>query len=428
MQGLPRPARRPGLTSRCVTLLLALCIPTAMVAARVDEGTGDGTAMRDTAILPAQDDLAPAVTLATIGPGEIYWQRFGHNTLIVTPPGEGGAVSYNFGYFDFEQPGFFRRFILGRMLYHALAIPAGRDLAGYVDEDRAVALQELALLPAQASHLAERLAVAVLPENRDYLYEYFRANCSTRVRDALDEALGGALKRQTAGRSRGFTYRMHALRLTRDDFWLSLGMDLGLGPDADRRLTFWEEMFIPEMLRRHLREVVNDDGQPLVRREYILHRGGLPEPGELPPDRRLPFLLTGLAAAAFLLWLSARAPTRSGTRRALAATATALHLLFGLAGAMLLFLWLGTDHIAAHRNENLFLLNPLGLALAVSWARHQRTRVGETLAWLVALSAAGALAVKVLPATFIQQNVHWSLLLLPIHLALLVAWRRRDMS
>lgn len=391
------------------------------VAANDAEAAADGTDLPD-------PTPAATVALATIAPGEIYWERFGHNMLLVTPPGR-ETLSFNFGYFDFEQPGFIRRFILGRMLYQALAFAAEDDLAAYVSDDRGIVVQDLALTPRQADDLLRSLAEAVRPENRDYLYEYFRANCSTRVRDAIDSALGGGLRRQTSGRSRGFTYRMHAARLAKDDAWLALGIDLGLGPDTDRRLSLWEEMFIPGMLQRYLRDVVNSEGEPLVTNERVLHPGRGNAPAELPPDRRTSFAATGLSVAVLLLWLSSRARARRGAARALEFTAFLLHLLFGVAGAVLLFLWLGTDHVAAHRNENLMLLNPLSLALAALWLLGPRaTKSGNTLAWLVGLSAMCGLAVKVVPDTFIQQNLHWCLLFIPIHVSLLVAWRRSTVT
>jgi hypothetical protein len=372
---------------------------------------------------------APAVRLATVDPGAIYWQRFGHNALIIGD--EDDALAYNFGWFDFEQPDFLPRFLSGRMLYQAVAFPAGEDLAGYVAEQRSVHLQLLNLAPDQARRLAADLARSVQLDNRDYLYEYFRANCSTRLRDALDDALDGALRAQTAGRSRGYTYRMHALRLADGLPWMALGIDLGLGPDADRRLSFWDEMFIPEVLRRHLREVVTADGDPLVIEDGTWFDSGHAPPPELPPDRRMSFALTGLALAAAVLWLGGQARRRTWARRMLAVTAGSLHLLFGLAGMVLLLLWLATDHIAAHGNENLFLLSPLSLLLALPWWRRARAgaaggRIGHGVAAAVALSATLGLLAKALPQVFAQANLHWVLLLLPLHLALYRAWRQLD--
>lgn len=401
--------------------------PAADVAGPAPVGAA-ATATEDAASAQA-DVVAPAVRLATVDPGAIYWQRFGHNALVIGDDDD--AIAYNFGYFDFDQPDFLPRFLSGRMLYQAVAFPAREDLAGYVAEDRSVHLQLLDLAPAQARRLAADLARAVQPAQRDYLYEYFRANCSTRLRDALDDALDGALRAQTAGRSRGYTYRMHALRLADGLPWMALGIDLGLGPDADRRLSFWDEMFIPELLRRHLREVRGPDGGPLVIEDGTWFDSGHAPPPELPRDRRGAFALAGLALAAAILWLGGQARRRPWARRTLAGSAGVLHLLFGLAGIVLLLLWLATDHVAAHGNENLFLLSPLSLLLAPLWWRRAGTGaaqgpVGSVLAAAVAVSALLGLLANALPQVFEQANLHWCLLLVPLHLALYGAWRRLD--
>lgn len=443
----PAVIRRMRLLAMTLLAVLALV---AMPALAADTSPAIGTAL-PAAADPAPEtapepppETAPAIALATVAPGDIYWQRFGHNALTVTPADGRPALSFNFGYFDFNQPGFLARFLRGRMLYQALALDAAGDLGGYVDEQRAVDLQHLALAPAQAQRLADLLATAVQPEHRDYRYDYFRHNCSTRLRDALDQALDGELHAQTASRSRGFTYRMHARRLAQGNFWLATGIDLGLGPDTDRRLSFWEEMFIPEMLRRYLREVDTAQG-PLVAAEDAWYPGTAEPPPEIARDLRPAYGITGVVLAIGLLWLARRQrgtvagpdalrqrlPLPRRRRRLLAAIATGLHLLFGLAGLILLLLWLGTDHVAAHRNENLFLLSPLSLLLMLAWLPRLRgnaapatgswSRLGTALAVLVAASAVLGLASKPLPG-FIQQNMHWCLLLVPVHLALLRLW------
>jgi hypothetical protein len=146
-------------------------------------------------------------------------------------------------------------------------------------------------------------------------------------------------------------------------------------------------------------------------------------------DRRPAYAITGLVIAVALLWLGNRARTNAAARRTLDYLAAGLHLLFGLAGAILLFLWLATDHVAAHRNENILLLNPLSLLLAPFCLRADALsprlrRTGNLLATIICLLAVLALLAKTLPDYFIQANLHWILLLLPIHLALLLSWRK----
>ena len=64
------------------------------------------------------------IWLVTYGPGEIYWQRFGHNAIWVRDAQLGLDHVFNFGFFDFGQEDFFLRFLQGRMLYFSAARPA----------------------------------------------------------------------------------------------------------------------------------------------------------------------------------------------------------------------------------------------------------------------------------------------------------------
>jgi len=225
------------------------------------------------------------ISLLTFGPGEIYWERFGHNAIAIRDRRSGEAVSYNYGIFDFEEESFFLNFLRGRMRYTIEATALDRDLAWYREEGRAVLEQELQLTPAQRLALRDFLQWNLRPENAKYDYEYFTSNCSTKVRDALDRALGGAIRRSLETRSRGYTYRLQADSLLAPIPALMLPMDLGLGPNADRRLSFWDESFIPAEFAQHIAQVQVDgaDGrpQPLVGATRVLSTANAtsPRPG-----------------------------------------------------------------------------------------------------------------------------------------------------
>jgi hypothetical protein len=369
-------------------------------------------------------DSQPIVSLLTIGPGEIFFERFGHNAIVVRDPASGEALAYNYGIFDFDQQDFLLNFARGRMRYRMAVDELADDLAMYRDEGREITEQRLALAPAQARALVDFLEWNARPENAQYRYDYFEANCSTRVRDAIDRALGGALHAQSEGRSRGFTWRLDALRLMAPEPALMLLIDLGLGPYADERIDYWQESFVPATLR----DVVagaNAAGSgttatPLASATLELAHGRIEQPPVLPPDLRWPFLLFGAAVGGALAWLggSSRAPRRIP----LALFALVFELFCGIGGLLLLFLWLGTEHRAAWRNENLLLLNPLCLTLLPAWfgvlrgSLRERPRV-RAIAWVIAALAATALATKILPG-IVQANLHWILLFLPIHVAL----------
>jgi hypothetical protein len=404
--------------SACALLLCLILFPAAV-------GAADAPALSD-----PRPALAPQVSLLTVGPGAIYFERFGHNAIVVRDPAIGESLAYNYGIFDFDQQDFLLNFARGRMVYRIAVDALDDDLAMYRAEGRSIAEQQLDLTAQQARSLADFLAWNARPENAQYRYDYFEANCSTRVRDALDRALGGALRAQSEGRARGYTWRLDALRLMAPEPLLMLGIDLGLGPYADQRIDFWQESFVPATLRAVVAQarVQSADGRdlPLVTADATLAAGRVEEPPALPPDLRWPFLGIGIALAAVLLWLGT---ARSAAMRIpLALFATLFEAFCGLGGLLLLLLWFGTEHRAAWRNENLLLLNPLCLLLLPAWIRaaraHRHVRRATTwIAWLVVFAAAFALFSKVLP-WFAQANLHWIVLILPIHLALAIVMQR----
>ena len=412
------------------SLVALACVGVSCVLAALDtsfaQSAGEPAPDQTPLLIP---DSRPSISLLTIGPGELFFERFGHNAIVVREAGR-PAVVYNYGIFDFAQEDFLLNFARGRMVYRVIEGPLADDLEMYRAQGRSIVEQVLDVDAARARELVDFLAWNVLPENTQYRYDYFEANCSTRVRDALDRALDGALRAHAEGRSRGYTWRLDALRLMAPEPWLMLGIDLGLGPYADQRIDYWQESFVPETLSRVAAEATRADATgaqvPVVSATTVLAPGLVEEPPLLPPDLRWPFLALGLALGAVLHGLARDA--RSSRRLPLASFALAFELVCGLGGLLLLFLWFGTEHRAAWRNENLMLLNPLCLALLPAWWGIARGRlrprpVASAIAGLVALLAAFALFSKILP-WFAQANLHWIVLLLPIHLALAFALAR----
>jgi hypothetical protein len=366
---------------------------------------------------------APRIGVVTMQPGEIFFERFGHDAIVVQDRATGRATSYNFGYFDLTESDFIARFVRGHMRYRLVALPFEQDLAYYDYTGRGASVQWLDLDDATAQALADALAVNARPENAHYRYDYFLDNCSTRVRDAIDRALDGGLRRQLEGRSRGLTYRSEATRLASPAPWMWLAFDIGLGPAADRPLSVWEEAFVPMRLADALAGARRADGSPLVEAEQPLlpHRLA-PEPAESQPSWPL-WLLAGLvpgAAAAF-----------GGRRRPRLTAAFALPLwgLCAALGALMLFIWLGTAHRFAWANHNLLLFNPLCLLLLPgAWAIARGRTAGPVFRWALLAVMAGAVLAPFLHWLPVhpQRNTHWIALMLPLHAGLAVGlWRRR---
>src|SRR5690606_37319898 len=163
--------------------------------------------------LAAPETSVPRIGVATMQPGTIFFERFGHDAIGVVDPATGAATSYNLGFFDPDGADVVAHFVYGRVRYRLAAPPFAGDPARDPEVGRGVSIQWLNLGDAEAARLASALAENAKPENARYGYDYFTDNCATRVRDAIDAALGGSLKRQIEGRSHGSTYRSESVRL-----------------------------------------------------------------------------------------------------------------------------------------------------------------------------------------------------------------------
>ncbi|MGH8049567.1 MAG: DUF4105 domain-containing protein [Arenimonas sp.] len=351
----------------------------------------------------------------TMAPGEEFWARFGHDAIVIENTNTGESMSFNFGFFDMSEPGFFGNFFNGKMQYQLVALPTEEDLQTYRDMGRGVSVQWLKLDQKQIRSLYSALAENARPENSRYTYDYYLSNCATRVRDSLDTVLDGRIKTQLSSPSLGNTYRSESVRLAWPAKWMAMGFHAGLGPAADKPLSRWDEAFIPMRLHDSLQEIKLSDGSPLVisEEELLPHRLSLP-PEDMPAWKKTAFMI-GIALAIGIFFLGKRTP------RLLACIAGTFWLFAGLLGCLMLFVWFGSAHWAGYRNANLLLLSPLALALLPgAWKIVRNRNPGKhfnRLLWLMAASAALAGFLQFLPF-LAQQNFEWVLMLLPAHLAL----------
>lgn len=372
------------------------------------------------------------VYLLTMGPGDQVWEKFGHNAIWIHDEANHTDIAYHWGLFDFADKDFIPRFVQGRMRYSMGAFDMSETIDAYRRANRTVWAQQLNLTPPQREHLAEFVAWNYLPENRYYRYDYFRDNCSTRVRDALDGALGGIVKRSTENVSTGTTYRFHTSRLTQDDWPIFTGTMMGLGEPTDREISAHEEMFLPVrmMIRFRSLHVAGTAGQePLVLNERVLFQATRPPEDSVVRRGSGGYFVISLVVLALgaLLWNVAR----NGERKSgLIMLATLWSLIAGLAGVLLTGLWGFTDHLYSYRNENVLQLNPLSLIVAfllirLMWKRRRTGGAGDArtafrgAAVVAALSIAG-FVMQILPGLD-QVNGDVIALALPLHLGVLVA-------
>ena len=375
------------------------------------------------------------IYLLTMGPGDQVWEKFGHNAIWIHDEATHTDSAYHWGLFDFADKDFIPRFIQGRMRYAMGSFGFDETIDAYRRTNRTVWAQRLNLSPDERQRLQDFVKWNVLPENRYYRYDYFRDNCSTRVRDALDAALGGSIKRAATGLESNTTYRFHTSRLTQDEWPVFTGTMMGLGQPTDREIDAWEEMFLPVRMMDRFRSIripTATGSQPLVGQELVLVQSTRPPEDSTVRRGMLGYLLIAciVLALGFVLWFF-------GLRRGTTALALLWSILAGLGGTLLAGLWGFTDHLYSYRNENLFQLNPLSLIVAATltgllWRTRggrvaSPTRFALGAAILVAALSLIGFLIQIIPA-FYQVNADVIALAMPLHIgvaAMMVALARR---
>ena len=377
-----------------------------------------------TCLLPvslyAQDAESPVdstlqISLLTCSPGQASYELYGHTAIRVKTEEQGYDVVFNYGVFDFYQPHFVWRFVLGECDYMVAPYRFALFRSEYAARGSSVTEQVLNLLPFEAQELATALWQNCAPANRVYRYNIFRNNCTTKSRDIIEEHIYGRVIYPVRPRRNTFRTILH--QFTKGHDWDQEGNDLLLGADVDTLINERDEMFAPIYLMWYVDSAMIDRGRhrysPLVRERRVLleenpsrqHEAAMQEPSfPLSPC----WLGWGVLGIGFLLscWEMRR-------RRILWALDLVLMLLQGFAGVLLTFMLLFSQHPGVSSNWQVWVLNPLPLLFIVPVIR--ATRQGESC--IYHRFAAAVLVLFVLFSFVISQD--FSTLIIPLALLLL---------
>ena len=364
---------------------------------------GGGVATARAQVGPPAEVFGPAplglsdsatVSLLTMLPGREVYSLFGHSAIRIRDRAAGVDRTYNFGTFSFEQPYFVLRFLRGSLDYSLATDPFEATLAQYRYLGRPIVEQTLAVGPEVARALYDRLEVNALPENRDYRYDFFWDNCSTRLLDAVDSSLvdAGRPRLVLPAMADPQTFRQLLAPYLVGQPLVETGLNLALGSPGDRLATAREEAFLPVRLADQL-DRATVGGRPLVaRRDTLFWVEGAGLPARAP---RWPLGLTTALAAfglAMTAWGWRRGPTRWGR-----VGDAALFGVVGLVGVIVFLLWTATTHDVMGPNWNLIWAWPTHLALAVALVRRGRAQPRRQFGprWRVYLAAAAAVTTAV---------------------------------
>lgn len=358
---------------RLLTLVIAMAMPTGL-AARQSEPTEMPSAPADSIRL----------SLLTCAPGEEIYSLFGHTAIRYEHPARGIDVVFNYGMFSFNTPNFMLRFALGQTDYQLGVTSYQRFASEYEYFDRSVWQQTLNLTAEEKQKLIALLETNYQPENRTYRYNFFYDNCATRPRDIIEESIVGKVLYPTdipqASETKTFRDLVH--ECTQGHPWAQFGIDFCVGSEADRPITDRQMMFVPSYLMNFFAGARMAE-RPLILDTEIVVDCELTEQSEedhLPTPLQSALILFILTAAATIYGLKKK-KNLWGIDLVLFATA-------GIAGCVIAFLALFSEHPAVSANFLLLVFHPLQL-LALPWminAERKGRRSGYHLFNLVVLT------------------------------------------
>lgn len=320
---------------------------------------------------------APKIDVYTMGVGAEFTEKFGHAAVCTRYPSRPSRDRcYNYGTTDFRDPaGLGWNFVRGRSRFWVSVTTPETMLDLYIYKDRTVYVQELSLPEEQARAVAKKLHFDSLEANRYYNYHHYFDNCTTRIRDILDEHTGGLLS-EDSDQKIGPSYR----DLTRRGFAhspvLSITSDYVLGRVGDEYPSEYQGMFLPDVFRESVRTRLGADAIVVYEREG-------PPFSQTPGIERLFIIIFTFLLVAPLWWCLSR-----GVWRRSMVVPAVLGLFLG--GFALWLLAVLSPLPMARYNENLLLLFPGDIVLLLlSAARRKRYAQVRVVIVLLAVAAAG---------------------------------------
>ena len=224
----------------------------------------------------AQDSIC--VSLLTCSPGQEVYELYGHTAIcckgdfLPLREGWGGSIVFNYGVFDMTKPHFVWHFLLGQTDYMVQPIPWEYFVKEYELRGSSITEQELNLTPAEARRLTNLLIENCQPENCQYRYNFLYKNCTTMVRDLVEQVVVGSIHYPDTLPHK--TAREFLHHYTEEHPWAQEGNDLLLGSEVDTIMSEHAAMFLPEnMMQAYDGAFIRTprgDMRPLVRSKKVL--------------------------------------------------------------------------------------------------------------------------------------------------------------
>lgn len=316
----------------------------------------------------AQDSSHIRISLLTCTPGEELYSTFGHTAIRVTDSNSVNDIVFNYGTFNFDAPGFYTKFIRGKLLYYLSAERFDDFKAAYQQDNRGITEQLLNLDTEEKIAITEALYENVKPENSSYKYDFFFDNCTTRPRDLLLKIKKHAPPfNPVMPVTTTFRQAIHLYLDKNNKDWSKFGIDLLLAAPTDAVMTVEQSQFLPDNLMKTLDS--SNANLAWVTGKKDLYDFAMPEDAASYFTPAITFSLLFLVV--FFLSFS----TNKQAKVFLQGFDGFFFFLLGVFGCLFIFMWTSTDHLMCRNNYNLLWAWPMHLIMSIfAYNKHSFVR------------------------------------------------------
>ncbi len=291
---------------------------------------------------------------------EQLFQVFGHVCIMVKDDSTGIERVFSYGAFDFDTENFYWKFITGQLPYRMAETNLSNTLLEYGPnyENRSLTETVLNLNLAQKQKIYDLLNENIKLENSTYQYKFFHDNCSTRIRDILEKALGSSLNWNETKMDKMYTYRELMNEKLYQKNGIGFLMNIAIGAPADEVCDARKAMYLPQFLQKKVAEATLNE-KPLIQTDNILFKSNRDYSGleksfknQLFLDSIL-FFLASLSSC--ILYFLQSKPINVTTIKVFNFLDKLMVLIMIVFAAIFIFLWFFTSHGVTTNNYHLLV-------------------------------------------------------------------------
>ncbi|MAP99846.1 MAG: hypothetical protein CMC51_03445 [Flavobacteriaceae bacterium] len=346
------------------------------------------------------------ISLLSVGEGQSLADAFGHTGIRVVDKKTNNDVIFNFGIYDYNAPNFYSNFVKGRPIYK-LGVQNYRAFTkNYIRENRYIIEHEINLDEKSTQKIIDLLVKNL--EKPNYVYDYLRDNCSTRVADLFIEETEQQLYNSELDIITENSYRKLIHSKTNENSWGALGIDLCLGAVMDRQISLRETLFLPEKLMQYMDTLIKNDSK-LITKNIIFSPQKSLSYNEKQPS---PFIVNSLISLLLIFMTYFNFKNRSWNK----IVDILIYFITGTLGILIIYLWFFSNHFASAQNFNFLWAFPFNLIMVYALLRKNPPN------WTVNFVKLNIILIVLLFIHWVTGVQKYNITLLPIFIALLVRY------